>query len=69
MRVFPKVLRDKLKSLESSISWLMTMTDTDVHYSQLPNFEIKILSERVKVLDKTLDDIYNRLNKYEIENI
>tara|TARA_B100001939_G_scaffold316912_1_gene303171 strand:+ start:416 stop:625 length:210 start_codon:yes stop_codon:yes gene_type:complete len=69
MRVFPKVLRDKLKSLESSISWLMTMTDADVHYSQLPNFEIKILSERVKVLDKTLDDIYNRLNKYEIESI
>lgn len=67
MRVFPKVLREKLKSLESSISWLMTMTEGDVHYSQLPNSEIRILSERVKVLDKTLDDIYNRLNKYEID--
>jgi hypothetical protein len=67
MRVFPKVLREKLKSLESSISWLMTMTDSDIRYSQMPNSEVKILSERVKVLDKTLDDIYNRLNKYEID--
>ena len=67
MRVFPKSLRDKLKSLESSISWLMTMTDSGVRYSQMPNSEVKILSERVKVLDRTLDDIYNRLNKYEID--
>ncbi len=67
MRVFPKALRDKLKSLESSISWLMTMTESDVRYSHLPNSEIKILGEKVKVLDKTLDDIYNRLNKCEIE--
>lgn len=67
MRVFPKSLRDKLKSLESSISWLMTMTDNDVRYSHLPNSEIKILGERMKVLDKCLDDIYNRLNKCEIE--
>lgn len=67
MRVFPKSLRDKLKSLESSISWLMTMTGSDIRYSHLPNSEVKILSERVKVLDKTLDDIYNRLNKYEID--
>ena len=67
MRVFPKSLRDKLKSLESSISWLMTMTDSNIRYSHLPNSEVKILSERVKVLDKTLDDIYNRLNRYEID--
>lgn len=67
MRVFPKSLRDKLKSLESSISWLMTMTDSDIRYSHFPNSEVKILSERVKVLDKTLDDIYNRLNRYEID--
>ena len=46
----------------------MTMTDCDASYNQLPNSEIKILGERVKTLDKTLDDIYNRLNKYEIES-
>ena len=44
------------------------MTDCDASYNQLPNSEIKILGERVKTLDKTLDDIYNRLNKYEIES-
>lgn len=67
MRVFPKSLREKLQSLESSISWLMTMTADDIRYSHLPNSEIKILGEKVKVLDKCLDDIYNRLNKCEIE--
>ena len=45
----------------------MTMTDSNIRYSHFPNSEVKILSERVKVLDKTLDDIYNRLNKYEID--
>lgn len=43
------------------------MTDNDVRYRHLPNSEIKILGERMKVLDKCLDDIYNRLNKCEIE--
>jgi len=66
MRAFPKVLREKLLSLESSISWLMTITDSDMKYSQLPKHEVKILGERVRDLDKALDDIYNRLNKYEL---
>jgi len=66
MRIFPKGLREKLASLESSISWLMTMTDSTMKWSHLPNSEIKILGERVNLMNKTIDEIYSRLNKYEL---
>lgn len=66
MRIFPKSLKAKLASLESSISWLMTMTDSTMKWSHLPNSEIKILGERVNLLNKTVDEIYSRLNKYEL---
>jgi len=66
MRIFPKSLKAKLASLESSISWLMTMTDSTMKWSHLPNSEIKILGERVNLMNKTIDEIYSRLNKYEL---
>jgi len=67
MRIFPRRLRDKLQSLESSISWLMTMTDSTAMKWGMPNSEVKILGERVNLMSKTLDEIYNRLNKYTTE--
>jgi hypothetical protein len=66
MRVFPKGLKSRLLALESSISWLMTLSETTVSWQSVPDSEIKILRERVKVMDKALSDIYTRLNKYEV---
>jgi hypothetical protein len=65
MRVFPKGLKSRLLALESSLSWLMTMSETTVSWHSVPDHEIKILRERVKVMDNALTDIYTRLNKYE----
>jgi len=66
MRVSPKSLKDNLKSVESSLSWLMTLSETTVEWNQVPNFEIKILKEKVNSMSKALDDIYKRLYKYEV---
>ena len=67
MRMFPQSLRERLASLESSISWLMTMTDSTMKYRHLPNSEIQVLRERVNLLNETVDEIYSRLNNCEIE--
>jgi nitrate/nitrite-specific signal transduction histidine kinase len=65
MRMFPKGLRDKIQSLKSSVSWLTTMTGSSMKWG-IPNSEFKVLGERVNLMSKTLEDIYRRLNKYDI---
>jgi hypothetical protein len=66
MRIFPKGLRDDLKSLENSLSLLVTITNPTVKWSGIPKSEIKILKERMVLIDHALDEIYSRLNNYEV---
>ena len=66
MRIFPKGLRDDLKSLENSLSLLVTLTNPTVKWSGIPKSEIKILKERMVLIDHALDEIYSRLNNYEV---
>lgn len=66
MRIFPKGLRDDLKSLENSLSLLVTLTNPTVKWSGIPKSEIKILKERMVFIDHALDEIYSRLNNYEV---
>lgn len=66
MRIFPKGLRDDLKSLENSLSLLVTITNPTVKWSGIPKSELKILKERMVLIDHALDEIYSRLNNYEV---
>ena len=66
MRIFPKGLRDDLKSLENSLSLLVTITNPTVKWSGIPKSEIKILKERMVLIDHALDEIYSRLTNYEV---
>jgi|SaaInlV_165m_DNA_1040744.scaffolds.fasta_scaffold78654_3 hypothetical protein len=66
MKVFPSGLRRDIQSLENSLSLLVTITNPTLKWSGLPRSELKILEERVSLMNETLDEIYTRLNKYEV---